>query len=599
MQLNRTDSDYEVRDQKLASLDPSQRAVIESSCNRLYVVAPAGYGKTTTMVAKVRHDLSEGWIPNPKRALCLTFSVNAARKMRNDLRASLPRYCSDRFIACNFHSLARRILSLYGGNSFGALGRGALVPINDGEAASIVEGLGDIGRAHSGIFLAFENSVRVGLETDIRGLMDEYCEAVVTRLIPLGKITYNGELALAVKCLSDNPEVGRYFQSAYPYIVIDEAQDTNALAYMLLKSIIGKTSALCLFGDPYQRVYGFMGALPDFERRLGEELGIKRLSLNENHRFDNNSHMSLLDRNVRAAIENPFDPAAIGEAVIPFDVCRSAREEANRATEIAMRIVEANPDVRVAILLRGRGGFSDTLTASLREASADYFDALFLDDAEEYVRFNQACLTMLWRHVEKRGKMSSTELDSLFEDMAEQHSVNEMTHGDSYATLLLALRELMKDEMPTADDESRVGYLRGVFEERSLRHALSHVRSRIIVTTMHASKGLEWDYVVIPEMNYRTEPSWRLCTNCENAGGNLVVKERNRCILSGKWASEALVDELKVFYVALTRARKQVICLSSVEPSVDRYSRSHPVYISCFLSLPGIRLARSRDVLGF
>lgn len=599
MQLGRSDSDFEVQDQVLASLDQSQRIVVESSCNRLYVVAPAGYGKTTTMVAKVHHDLSEGRVPNPKRALCLTFSVNAARKMRNDLRTSLPRHCSDRFIACNFHSLARRILSLYGGNALRALGRGALVPINDGEAASIVVDQGDIGSERGETLLAFEKAVRAGLEADLWGLMDEYCEAVVTHLIPLGKITYNGELALAVKCLLDNPEVCRYFQSAYPYVVVDEAQDTNALAYMMLKSIVGRSSTLCLFGDPYQRVYGFMGALPDFERRLGEELGIKRLALNENHRFDKNSHMSLLDHNVRAAIENPLDSAAVGEAVIPFDVYRSSREEANRVVEIAMHIVAANPDARVAILLRGRGEFSNTLITALREAGADYFDALFLDDAEEYVRFNQTCLTMLWQHVERRGKMSSTELDGLFEDMTEQQSVNEMAHGNSYAVLLAALRELMKAEMPTAGEESRIAYLRGVFEERSLRHALSHVSSRILVTTMHASKGLEWDYVIIPEMNARSEPSWRLCTDCENSGGNEVIRERNRCTLSGKWDSDALVDELKVFYVALTRARKQVVCLSSVEPSVDRYSRSHPVYISCFLSLPGIRLVRSKDVLGF
>lgn len=598
MRSGRSDGDTEVWVQKLAPLDQSQRTVVESSCGRLYVVAPAGYGKTTTMVAKVCHDLSGGRIPNPKRALCLTFSVNAARKMRNDLRTSLPKDCSDRFTACNFHSFARRVLSLYGGEALSALGRGALVPISDREAASVVSGQGSVGRECGGTLLAFEKAVRIGSEADLWGLMDGYCKAVVSALIPMGKVTYNGELALAIKCLSDNPEVCRYFQSAYPYVVVDEAQDTNALAYMLLKSVVSKESDLCLFGDPYQRVYGFMGALPDFEKRLGDELGVRRLALNENHRFDKDSQMSLLDRNVRAAIENPFNPATAGDAVIPFEVYRTSREEANRATEIVMHIVEANPSARVAVLLRGRGDFSNVLTKALGDAGADYFDALFLDDAEEYVRFNQACLAMLLKHVASHGKMSALELDSLFESMAKQQSISEMAHGDSYVTLLTALRGLMREDMPTVDDESRLGYLRGVFEERSLRHALSHVPTRIIVTTMHASKGLEWDYVVIPEMNGRTEPSWRLCADCENAGGNLVLRERNRCILSGKWKSDAFVDEMKVFYVALTRARRQVICLSSTEPSVDRYLRSHPVYISCLLSLPGIRLARCRDVLG-
>lgn len=62
----------------MLSIDKSQEAVINSQENRLFVEAPAGYGKTTVMVEKLVSDLMSGKIPYPKRALALTFSVNAA-----------------------------------------------------------------------------------------------------------------------------------------------------------------------------------------------------------------------------------------------------------------------------------------------------------------------------------------------------------------------------------------------------------------------------------------------------------------------------------------------------------------------------------------
>jgi DNA helicase-2/ATP-dependent DNA helicase PcrA len=48
---------------------------------RLLVEAPAGYGKTTTMISRIAYLFASGHIPNPKRILGLTFSVNAALKV--------------------------------------------------------------------------------------------------------------------------------------------------------------------------------------------------------------------------------------------------------------------------------------------------------------------------------------------------------------------------------------------------------------------------------------------------------------------------------------------------------------------------------------
>lgn len=70
--------------------DEKQLEVIFSDSPRLIVEAPAGYGKTTTMISRIAYLFASGKIPNPKRILGLTFSVNAALKIKREVAAKLP-----------------------------------------------------------------------------------------------------------------------------------------------------------------------------------------------------------------------------------------------------------------------------------------------------------------------------------------------------------------------------------------------------------------------------------------------------------------------------------------------------------------------------
>ena len=70
--------------------DEKQLDVIFTLANRLLVEAPAGYGKTNTMVSKIAYMLATKQIPNPKRLLALTFSVNAAYKIKKDVTQQVP-----------------------------------------------------------------------------------------------------------------------------------------------------------------------------------------------------------------------------------------------------------------------------------------------------------------------------------------------------------------------------------------------------------------------------------------------------------------------------------------------------------------------------
>ena len=70
--------------------DIEQLKFIFSDENRIIVTAPAGCGKTTAMVSKIARELSNGHILSNKKILAMTFSVNAAMKIKDSLKALLP-----------------------------------------------------------------------------------------------------------------------------------------------------------------------------------------------------------------------------------------------------------------------------------------------------------------------------------------------------------------------------------------------------------------------------------------------------------------------------------------------------------------------------
>ena len=103
--------------------DLKQLEIIFDTENRLLVEAPAGYGKTNTLVSKIAFMIASGEIPNPKKLLALTFSVNAAYKIKKDVSQKVPELLresninlkiSDKLFVSNYHGFSRRVLGKYG-----------------------------------------------------------------------------------------------------------------------------------------------------------------------------------------------------------------------------------------------------------------------------------------------------------------------------------------------------------------------------------------------------------------------------------------------------------------------------------------------------
>ena len=100
---------------------------------------------------------------------------------------------------------------------------------------------------------------------------------------------YDDQMVYAYRILRKYPQILSAVQNTYPYICVDEAQDTSKIQHAIISLIAGKKGNLFMVGDEDQSIYGFRAAYPEallfFEK---EHTGAKVLLMEENFRSDAN-----------------------------------------------------------------------------------------------------------------------------------------------------------------------------------------------------------------------------------------------------------------------------------------------------------------------
>lgn len=132
------------------------------------------------------------------------------------------------------------------------------------------------------------------------------------------------------------------------------------------------------------------------------------------------------------------------------------------------------------------------------------------------------------------------------------------------------------------NDEERISFIRDAFQYRALKQGMEYVGSTVTLSTIHAAKGLEWDYVFLPDMEKMQFPNyWSMCKDCRfSRDCNLLINASNQ---------KEFLEELSVFYVGVTRARKQVI-FSASQRRITYNGSIESTNVSCLVRLPGIQI---------
>lgn len=98
-------------------------------------------------------------------------------------------------------------------------------------------------------------------------------------------IDFDDILLYAYKIIVEQPTIARIYHRIYKHICVDEAQDLNRAQYSVIKSIAGEEASLLMVGDPNQSIYGFNGSSPKYmQESFFSDFSVKQYELDENYR---------------------------------------------------------------------------------------------------------------------------------------------------------------------------------------------------------------------------------------------------------------------------------------------------------------------------
>jgi DNA helicase-2/ATP-dependent DNA helicase PcrA len=583
--------------------DGKQLEVIFSDSPRLIVEAPAGYGKTTTMISRIAYLYATGGIPNPKRILGLTFSVNAALKVKREVAEKLPELLgiqnspiavSEKVTVTNYHGFCKSVLRKYGYLLTDALRKDVNLfkATGDSDICRRTELATVLNQHEAKTLMSMEQSIKDASVPDEESIR-AYNKIVIEKLLPIDFVTHNAVILFVAEIFAQFAEVQKFYQNLYPLIVVDEFQDTNCIAWGLLESLIADKTNLIFLGDPLQRIYGFIGALPDIMVEAAEKYEMAQIALSQNHRFKDNLEMLKLDANIRANAATAFSPIIIENAHLPTLGGKTQENEAEKIVAKVQSIISAG-DERIAVLCRARGKNADIIEEQLISSGIPYFYGMFTDDDSDYIDFHNECQEAFVRRFGKQKHINKKALAAFSDGIKKVYESIANKTSASLLLLLDALIEKVAVDYAELQAEDKYDLMVDVFENRQLKQAMEYVDSQVILSTVHGAKGLEWDFVILTDVEQWVYTF--VCKDCQSSLKNAAGKSYCRLPQPVPIDIQAqLLDDLCVFYVGLTRARKQVY----ISASSERFNASGRQFtngkICCLAMVDGVKLVKAEN----
>ncbi len=133
--------------------------------------------------------------------------------------------------------------------------------------------------------LVFPQEARRAAGSDFESVAAQIYEEYQTLLEMQNALDFDDMLLLVYRLFSEFPEVLEHYREIYRYLLIDEYQDTNAAQFTLVKMLTGERRNLCVVGDDDQSIYSWRGA--DISNILGfpdHFPGAKVVKLEQNYR---------------------------------------------------------------------------------------------------------------------------------------------------------------------------------------------------------------------------------------------------------------------------------------------------------------------------
>ena len=257
------------------TLDEAQRQAVEAETGPVIVIAGPGSGKTRTLTQRIAYLIRQRGVPS-EQMLAVTFTRRAAAEMHSRLRELLSTAQVSDLRIGTFHRLALDLMRLYEA--------GPPKTVLDAlEARHVL----DVALHETGLKLrpqAVQQAISLAKAAGLRPadlvgqdkLQAAYA-AYQEQLQDYQACDYDDILLDCLTWLDTNNETATQVRQHFPYVLVDEFQDVNAVQYRLVKLLAGDGQGLFVIGDPDQAIYGFRGANSQYFRVLTQEFPQARL----------------------------------------------------------------------------------------------------------------------------------------------------------------------------------------------------------------------------------------------------------------------------------------------------------------------------------
>ncbi len=247
----------------LNALNPQQREAVTHQETPLLILAGAGSGKTRVVTTRIAY-LVEKLGFAPWSILAVTFTNKAAKEMRERVEELIP--LAEGAMIRTFHSFGAWLLRRNGE----ALGLGRNFTIYDDEDVtallkSLFEGL-----PRNELRLIARNISRakdecLGPDDDLGPIspdpdFPDYYRRYEERLRAIGNADFGDLVFLSYRLLAENPAIRERLRQRFRVVLVDEYQDSNGAQFRLLKELVGPQTWFCVVGDDDQSIYRFRGA---------------------------------------------------------------------------------------------------------------------------------------------------------------------------------------------------------------------------------------------------------------------------------------------------------------------------------------------------
>ena len=608
----------------LTQLNDEQKKAVRLTDGSIIIFAGAGSGKTRVITYRIAHMIENG--VNPFNILAITFTNKASKEMKDRI-FELTDYSSNIWVS-TFHSFCARILRIeaehlgYSGNfsiydsddSDRALKNCIKeLDINDKNfpAKSVRFKIGQFKDELRSPKAVLENAFDIREET-IGKIYEHYQKKLLTS----NAMDFDDLIYKTVEVLKKNPEILNKYQERFKYIMVDEYQDTSKAQYMLVKLLADKYKNICVVGDDDQSIYGWRGADVKNILRFSEDFqNTTTIKLEQNYRSTKNIlgvATNVIKNNYNRKEKVLWTENNEGEPVKINKTNRDIDEADFVSANIKRLIREENYSLKDIAILYRTNAQSRLLEDSLIKNAIPYrlfggvrfYERREIKDVLAYLSVisNPKDEVSLMRiiNVPKRGIGDATVKKvsqiGMLNDISFFEVLQNEEYSKSFGSKAKSLREfyeltakLIQSSKVMPVDEllklilNKTGYTQSLIEEdplnldgridnidefvnKAYQYTLDNVDGSleeflqeisliadidnykdgddaVSLMTIHTSKGLEFPCVFLTGMEEGIFPTYRATI--------------------GETADD-LEEERRLFYVAITRARKEIYLSSSL-----------------------------------